>query len=224
MRAGVIAVAYSAPFLTFVLISPGYEAIFLAIYATFLLASLALPLTRHELSEVRTSSVYKGLAGATVGLLIISLYLEFLFGLLQQDPTRIVAATWVFFSLIFPTASALSVSRLGFLLKEDGPNRLKEQENFPTGAQHFALEYCTLRWFRHSRYLLLSLASFAMYFYGWFLLGFPFLLYSVPLIVFSSILLGSLSRRFLAPFTPSDILRQVEQKNRGTLPHPIPPP
>jgi hypothetical protein len=167
---------------------------------------------------VQTSSIYKGLAGATVGLLIISLYLEFLFGLLQQDPIRVVAATWVFFSLIFPTTTALSVSRLGSLLKERGLDRLKKQEDFPTGAQHFALEYCTLRWFRHGKYLLLSLASFAMYFYGWFLVGFPFLLYSVPLLVLSSFLLESLSRRFLAPFTPSEILRQIEQKDHQGVP------
>jgi hypothetical protein len=221
MKAGVIAVAFSAPFFTFALVPPSYEAIFLAIYTTFFLGSLALPLTKHEPSEVQTSSVYKGLAGATVGLLIISLYLEFLFGLLKQDPMRVVAATWVFFSLIFPTASALSVSQFGSLLKEKGLGRLTQQENFPTGAQHFALEYCTLRWFRHSNYFLLSLASFAMYLYGWFLLGFPFLLYSIPLIAFSSLSLRSLSRRFLAPFTPAEILKQIEQKDfcppRGNL-------
>jgi hypothetical protein len=144
--------------------------------------------------------------------------LEFLFSLLQQDPRRVVAATWIFFSLIFPTASALSVSRLGSLLKENGLDKLKKQENFPTGAQHFALEYCTLRWYRHRNYFLLSLASFAMYFYGWLLLGFPFLLYSVSLLVFSSFLLVSLSRRFLAPFTPSEILGQLEQKDQQSSP------
>jgi hypothetical protein len=218
MKAAAITVAYAAPFFTFALVPVSYQTIFLTTYITLLPGSLALPLTKHESSEVRTSSISKGLAGATVGLLIISLYLEFLFGLLKQDPIRVVAATWVFFSLIFPTASALSVSRLGSLLKENGLDRLNKQENFPTGAQHFALEYCTLRWFRHSKYFLLSLASFAMYFYGWFLLGFPFLLYSIPLLVSSSFVLVSLSRRFLAPFAPSEILRQTEQDDHRVVP------
>jgi hypothetical protein len=213
MKAAVIAVAYAVPFLIFALIPPGYEAIFLTIYATFLIGSLALPLIKLEPLDSRTSSIYKGLAGAVVGLLVIALYLEFLFGLFKQDSVRVVAATWVFFSLIFPTASALSVSRLGSLLRENGLDREKNQDQFPTGAQHFALEYCTQRWFRHGNFLLLSLASFVMYFYGWFLLGFPFLLYSIPLLGFSSILLASLSRRFLAPFTPSEILKQIEQKS-----------
>ena len=213
MKAAVIAVAYAAPFFGFALIPPSYEAIFLTIYATFLIASLALPLMKREPSEVRTSSIYKGLAGAVVGLLIITLYLEFLFGLFRQDPISAAAATWVFFYLIFPTASALNVSRLGSLLKEKGIEQVKTQNQFPSAAQHFALEYCTQRWFRHRNFLLLSLASFVMYFYGWFLLGFPFLLYSIPLLVFSSLLLTSLSRRFLAPFTPGEVLKQIEQKN-----------
>ena len=215
MRAATIALAYAAPFLTLTLIPPGFVAIFLSGYITAILSSLALPLTKHEPSAVRTSSIYKGLTAATVGLLIVSLYLEFLFGLFQQEAIRFVAATWILFSLIFPTASALSVSRIGSLLNENGQDKLKNQDKFPTAAQHFALEYCTLRWFRHSNYFLLSLASLAMYFYGWFLLGFPFLLYSILLLVFSGLLLVSLSRRFLAPFTPGEILMQIE-KDRGT--------
>jgi hypothetical protein len=69
VKAAVIAIAYSAPFFTFALIPPGYEPIFLAVYTTFLLGSLALPLTKHDSSMARTSSVYEGLARATVGLL-----------------------------------------------------------------------------------------------------------------------------------------------------------
>jgi len=217
VRAVVIGIAYAAPFSTFVWIPTSHESIFLAVYTTFVLGSLALPLRNHQQSKVLTSSMYKGLAGAVVGLLIIALYLEFLFGLLRQDPIKVTAATWIFFSLIFPTASALSVSRLGTLLRQGGPEWLKNQDQIPTGAQHFALEYCTQRWFRHGNFLMLSLASFAMYFYGWFLLGLPFLLYSIPLMVFSSFLIASLSRRFLAPFTPSEILRQIEQKKQRAV-------
>lgn len=218
MKAAVIAIAYTAPFVIFALIPTVYEAIFLAVYITLFLGSMALPLRKHELSKVLTSSVYKGLAGAAVGVLIIALYLEFLFGLFRQDSTKVVAATWIFFSLIIPTASALGVTRLGAILKTGGIESLKKSDQFSTGAQHFALEYCTQQWFRHGNFLLLSLVSFTMYFYGWFLLGFPFLLYSIPLLIFSSFLLTSVSRRFLAPFTPGEIVRQLDQRDRQTVP------
>jgi hypothetical protein len=218
MKAAVIAIAYAAPFAIFALIPRGYEPTFVAIYTTFFLGSLAFPLRKHQQSELLKSGMYKGLAGAVVGVLIIALYLEFLFGLFRQDSTTVVAATWIFFSLIFPTGSALSLCRLGAILKKDGPERLESSNRFPSGAQHFALEYCTRRWFRHGNFLLLSLASFAMYFYGWFLLGFQFLLYSIPLMVFSSFLLTSLSRRFLAPFATSEIARQLEQKDHQAVP------
>ena len=112
---------------------------------------------------------------------------------------------WILFSLIFPVASILNVSRLASNLGKVGLKGLKRQ-----GNQHFALEYCTLQWFRHAKYSVFSLAIVAMYLYGWALLGLQFLVFSIPLLVFLSLWLRTLSRQLLAPFSPRDVLAQIE--------------
>ena len=49
----------------------------------------------------------------------------------------------------------------------------------------------------------------ALYFYGWSLLGLPYLLYSVSLLVLTSLVLRSLAKSFLSPYDPYQVADRI---------------
>jgi hypothetical protein len=219
MRPLAIAIPYAALFATSWMVPPDLVGIFLSVYFTVILISVALPLRGKEPDALRASNIYKGLMGGIFGALLTALYLEFIFPLLHENQTKtvgMIAATWVLFSLMLIVGSLVSVSRLGTLLVKNRPHMATNQEGSPIGAQHFALEYCTLHWFRHSKYLGYSLAITGMFLYGWFLLGLPYFTVSVPLLISAMLSVRSIARSFLLPFTIEEVLSRVEQKGPKT--------
>lgn len=211
MKSIAIAIVYAAVFVAALAVPTYLKSFFLASYVTVLMGSVAFPLWSGEASALRRTGLYTGLGYATIILVAIALYFEYLFGLFDQGSTvAIVAGSWILFSLIFSMGSLASVWRLSSRLSDQGLQGLRSQDPGVPWVQHFAVEYCTLRWYRHGSTLLLSIVVCLIYLYGWFLLGIVFLIYSVGLLAVFGLLLATVSKRLLLPFGQSEVLKQLE--------------
>jgi hypothetical protein len=207
----VATILYAAPFILFFLAPPGLDAIFLAFYVLLIFASLAIKAGKVGSSIENDLNLYRGILRAATGLVVLSLFLLFLFGIMGTEEGKYVASTWIFLSLFFPLGAPISVARLGVLLRKDEPDALRDQFATRTGIQHFFVEYSTFRWYRHAYYFLIDLLMLSLYLYGWYLLGgTPMLLYSIGLLVFVGLVLSSLTTKLLAPSSPNEVIRRIE--------------
>jgi hypothetical protein len=188
---------------------PGFDTIFLASYVLVLFGSLSTIVRRRDSPEKYINQA-SGCLAAITALIVLSLFAIIYFGMRGYYVAKYVAPIWIFFSLFFPAGATLNVIRLAVVLKSGGLESIKAQDPTRTGIQHFFVEYSTLRWYRHGYYFLMSVLALSLYFYGWSLFGFPFLLYSIGVLVFLQLLLGSLTTRALSPYSASDVIERIE--------------
>jgi hypothetical protein len=205
----IVAIACATPFIIFVFEPPWYDPLFLAVYVAGIFGLMMLPLPQRGISLAKTTSFYNGLVGSAGALIMISLVLSLPWGYLGQNTTKYTATSWIFLSLIAPLGSAFNVSRIGRSIREDGLDALRLQTRTRIGVQHFCLEYSSLQWFRHGKYLVLSVASTLAYLYGWSLFGVPAFLYSVALFVVTIASSRILVEKLLAPFNLSQVVAKI---------------
>jgi len=219
--------AYVALFLPYIFIPPPLDRIFISAYVAVLIVSLLLPLRRRGVASSVSAGFFRGMLAFLFVVIIVSLYMILASILLNQDASKYAAVLWIFFSLIPAFGSAFRLSRLGGLLKESGMTNQNMGSVNQSRLDHFALDYSLQRWLRHPDFFLYFLAILAMYLYGWSLLGLPLLLYSVSLLILTSLVLRTLAKQLLAPYGPHAVIQQMEsisgpKEIRASLARPSP--
>jgi hypothetical protein len=107
-------------------------------------------------------------------------------------------------------APPLRMARLGEYLRTYGLDSIGKRSSFQTRDDHFLLDYAIGRWFRHASFALGYLALAALYFVGWFLLGFIFFLVSIPLLAIILVVSKRVASHLLSPFDPTEVATVIE--------------
>jgi hypothetical protein len=210
LKWAVVATAYTAGFILYVLTPEPIDALVLALYIAVVAASMLMPLREGGASSAAV--VYLRLFVVQAILFSISLPLIVLSSVFQSDAKKYEGAALVIFStFFFVSAPGLRLARLGDYLRRYGLEDLAKRSSFGTRDDHFILDYSIGRWFQHASFALGYAGLLTVYFLGWFLLvGILWLPLSVSLIALAVMISKRLARSLLSPYDPLSIASQIE--------------
>jgi len=208
------AAIYFTTFLPYFVIPSPLDAAFLAAYATVIVVSFAALPGNPETPSTSETGRYQGVIIAVALVVGVSMSILPISGALMRGVSKYLAAALIFSSMIPVAGSPFRLSKMGDRVRKKGVEALKLTDETQSAIDHFSLEFSIQRWFHHVDFSYVSVAFLGLYYYGWYLLGLPFLLYSVSLLVLIAIILRTVAMRVLAPYTPQELVELFESAPR----------